>query len=212
MTPPNQESERMFIDSGGAFSFFDATFAVALTLLVTSLAPTVSAWESWSALWDESGMPLIAFALSFLLISVYWWNNRMFLSGLRGIPPRIVFLQMVMLAFVVLLPVTTNALGEVSANADEIPTILYAINIAMISMVMALEYLAARAEGVLEPIPSSRTVRIEMTDRLIVPAVFLASIPIALFLSPSLARWSWASLVVLSRLTGLRVRRNRQVA
>jgi uncharacterized membrane protein len=56
-----------------AFAFFDATFAVALTLLVTTLeaddAP--SSFTSLSALGDAVGAQFLAFLISFAVIASY---------------------------------------------------------------------------------------------------------------------------------------------
>lgn len=197
---------RMFLDSGGAFSFFDNVFAVAMTLLVTTITPTASAWRSWSTLWEDSGNQLTAFAISFLLIAVYWWANRKFLSSLRAISPRMVFCNLVMLAFVVLLPVSTNALGEGSINTTGVATVVYAINIAAISTMMVVEFLVARAEDLLDPMPSSRLVVLEVLDGMLAPVVFLVSIPITILVSPYWGRWTWAALFVLGPMSGRRLR------
>lgn len=54
-----------------AIGFFDATFALALTLLVTTLdvSGTPSVWESLGSLDDAVGSQFIAFAIAFALIA-----------------------------------------------------------------------------------------------------------------------------------------------
>lgn len=208
-SPRTSPAGRMFVDAGGAFSFFDAVFAVAMTLLVTTIAPGPDAWTSWSSLWNSIGDQLTAFALSFLLIGVYWWTNRRFLTSLRGITPRLVFLNLLMLAFVVLLPVSTNAMGERSTAADEVATVVYALNIAAISSISVIEYLVARHQRLLDPAPDRRQSIISVVDGALVPVVFLVSIPIAVWVSPDVARWSWISLLVLGPISGRIERRSR---
>lgn len=202
----------MFVDSGGAFSFFDAVFAVAMTLLVTTIVPGAEAWTSWSSLWDAVGGQLTAFALSFVLIGVYWWTNRKFLTSLRGISPRLVFLNLVMLAFVVLLPVSTNALGDGDVAGGEVATVVYAINIAAISSIAVVEYLVARSEGLLDPHPTRRQTVVRVADGLLVPVVFLASIAITIGVSPDAGRWTWIALLVLGPISGRLDKRARMVA
>ena len=59
---------------GRAIGFFDATYALALTLLVTTLAipEPSSAWASLPALWDVVGPQFLAFGISFAVIASYW--------------------------------------------------------------------------------------------------------------------------------------------
>lgn len=191
-----------FIESGGAFSFFDAIFAVAMTLLVTTITPPAGAWDSFADLWDAAGAQFQAFVLSFLIIGLYWWNNRRFLGALRGITPRTVLVTMVMLAFVVLLPVTTNALGDTVAGSGRVTTVVYAVNIAAIATMRIAQLVVAHRQGLMVPTLSERAFRIRVLDESVTPIVFLVSIPIALSVSVSAGRWTWASLLVLAPLTG----------
>ena len=196
------EEELRFIESGGAFSFFDAIFAVAMTLLVTTITPPASAWTSFGDLWDASGNQFLAFGLSFLIIGHYWWANRRFLEGLRGITPRIVLVTMVLLAFVVLLPVVTNALGDTVAGSDRVTTVVYAVNIAAIACARMAQLVVAHRQGLIVPTLSTRAFRIRVLDEAVTPIVFLASIPVALSVSATAGRYMWALLLVLAPITG----------
>ena len=59
---------------GRAIGFFDATYALALTLLVTTLDITEpsSQWDGVRALWDAIGPQFLAFGISFAVIASYW--------------------------------------------------------------------------------------------------------------------------------------------
>ena len=56
-----------------ALGFFDAVYGFALTLLVTTIDITGSAtWESPGALISSNGSQLFSFAISFIVIAMFW--------------------------------------------------------------------------------------------------------------------------------------------
>src|SRR3954452_17802320 len=78
---------------GRAIGFFDATYALALTLLVTTLDITdpSSAWEGLRALWNAVGPQFLAFGISFAVIALYWLApHRLLRSRAAGDPMSIV--------------------------------------------------------------------------------------------------------------------------
>ena len=205
------EEDLRFIETGGAFSFFDAIYAVAMTLLVTTITPPPSSWASFGDLWDAAGNQFQAFVLSFAIIGLYWWANRRFLGALRGITPPIVLVTMVMLGFVVLLPVATNALGDTTGGAGRVTTIVYAVNIAAIAIARVAQLVVAHRQQLMVPVLGARAFRIRVIDESITPLVFLLSIPITLVWSGAVGRWSWATLAVLAPLSGRWAARAAQV-
>ena len=74
--------ERGTAEFSRTLSFFDAIFALSMTLLVTTLNPGPDAWVSWSALWDAVGFQFVAFIISFAVVGFYWWSNHRFVAGL----------------------------------------------------------------------------------------------------------------------------------
>ena len=59
--------------------FFDGTYAVALTLLVTTLdgTNTPGAWADLAALWAAVGTEIVAFFLAFAIVAFYWRATRL---------------------------------------------------------------------------------------------------------------------------------------
>ncbi len=98
-----------------ALAFFDGTYAVALTLLVTTLDPTdvPGAWADPAALWAAMGTELVAFFLAFTVVAFYWRSNHAFVARLHHLSGRLITVNLMLLAFVVLLPFSTDALGQV---------------------------------------------------------------------------------------------------
>lgn len=189
------------VEFGRAFTFFDATFAVALTLLVTGLgrASSRSTWNNLHSLISADGGQLGAFALSFAVVAGYWLANHRFGASLAAISPRLIVGTLVLLAAVVILPFSTEALG---AFRQPLSTAVYAVNVALVTATEAVLFMLAWSEGLLEEALARRTALINLVPQVVPAAVFLASVPIAYFLSPSAARLSWASLFLLSPVAG----------
>lgn len=182
-----------------AIGFFDATYALALTLLVTTLdvGEQRAVWSDLGALDEAVGSQFVAFLISFVVIAAFWLKNHRLLSTFDAIDTPLILLNLALILAVVLLPFTTEALG--SGNVDDLPlpTAVYAVNISCASILATVVYLVARRRGILRTGDDSATARGVLTAGLVLAAVFLASIPIAYFVSPEVARWSWLSLIVL---------------
>jgi uncharacterized membrane protein len=178
-----------------------------MTLLVTTLDAPAGTFESWRSLWDGVGFQFLAFVVSFALVAAYWWGNHRFVSSLAALSPTVIMVNLVMLGFVALIPFTTEALGDHAAHDDEVATVVYAANIAIISFVPAVLELVARRDRLFQVVPSVEEVRLRCIDLCLPTVVFLVSIPIALLWSPAAARWSWLSLAVLGPVVGTRIGR-----
>ena len=189
------------VEFGRAIGFFDATFAIATTLLVTTLDPGRDGWASWSSLWDAVEGPMLAFTITFVVIASYWWANHQFVASLRALSPGLIVWTLALLAFVVLLPFTTEGLGE-SGRVNEVTTVVYAVNVALVSGTEWILYRVALRDDLFEVRPSPVEVSMSTVAQLVPSVVFLASIPVALLGAPGPARVLWLSLVVLGPLVG----------
>ena len=179
--------DRDGVEFGRSLAYMDATFAIATTLLVTTLDPTAREWSNWSRFWDSEQGPLLAFALSFLVISSFWWANHRMVSTLRALSPRFVLRSLVLLAFVALVPFTTEGLGEFTDASLQVSTVVYALNIAAVSLASTSLTVAAYRDGLF---------RRRVISLLATPLVFLASVPVALFISGTAARLMWLALIL----------------
>jgi uncharacterized membrane protein len=189
------------VEFGRALAFFDATFAIATTLLAATLNPGPRGWSSWSALLEAMEGPLIAFAISFTVIASYWWANHRFVASLRVLSPRLVVGTIVLLAFVVVLPITTEGLGEY-LGSSEVTTVVYAVNVTLVSSMEWVLYRIAVADDLFLVRPARSAQFASTVGQLTPPFVFLVSIPVALLGAPVAARWLWLSLVVISPVVG----------
>ena len=189
-----------------ALAFFDGTYAVALTLLVTTLDSTTvpGAWADLAALWAAIGSQIVAFFVAFAIVAFYWRSNHAFVARLHHLSGRLITVNLVLLAFVVLLPFSTDALGE---HQEPLATAVFAGNVAVISATEAVMSLLAWRNGLPGAPPSPRRIRLELVPQLVPPALFIASIPVAYLVSSPAARLSWLTLVVVNPVVGILVRR-----
>ena len=114
--------------------------------------------------------------------------------------PRFILTNVAMLGFVALIPFSTTGLG--AGQGGEVPTVVYAINIAAASVVAVVARQAALAGDLFRRTPSPALRRWYLLSSLDAPIVFLGSIPIAMFWSPDAAKYSWLLLVLTGVLAG----------
>ena len=107
-----------------AIGFFDATYALALTLLVTTLdiAEPSSAWAGLSALWDAVGPQFLSFGISFAVIASYWLAHHRLVRMFGAIDQLTIVANLVLIASIVLIPFSTNAVGDPGVEDLPLPT------------------------------------------------------------------------------------------
>jgi uncharacterized membrane protein len=194
-----------------AIAFFDATYAVALTLLVTTLEVDnrPSAFRSLSALDRAVGAQFVAFAIAFAVIASYWLMSHRMLASFGAIDTRTIVLHLWLLAAIVLLPFTTEAVGDPDVADLPLPTVLMAVSIAAVSALHTLIWAVASRSALLDPAPTDAEWRSTVAAGIAPAVVFLASIPIAYLISPGVARISWLLLVVVNPVVGTWITRRR---
>ncbi|MGP0221959.1 TMEM175 family protein [Paenarthrobacter sp. NCHU4564] len=92
-------------------AFTDAVVAIALTLLILPLMESVgelSDHHGTTAGWlVEERYPLLGFALSFLLIAVFWVHHHRLFSNVRKVDPGLLWLTIAWMLTIVWMPVAT---------------------------------------------------------------------------------------------------------
>jgi uncharacterized membrane protein len=195
-----------------AIAFFDATYAVALTLLVTTLdIPNKPlSFRSVSALYDAVGAQIIAFAIAFVVIASYWLSNHRKVASFVAIDTPTIVAHLCLLAAIVFLPFTTASVGDPDVAGLPLPTVLMAIGIAAVSVLDTLVWVVARRGDVLDHTPTSGEWRESVITGIAPAAVFIVSVPIAYLVSPGTARLSWLLLLVVNPVVGAGMARARR--
>jgi uncharacterized membrane protein len=194
--------ERDSIEYARAVNFLDASFAIATTLLVTTLAGDSDSWASWSAFRKAEAGPLLAYVLSFVVVGSFWWASHRAVGELRALSPRYIASNMLSLGFIVLLPFTTAGLGNFGRSTGQVPTVVYALNVAAISVANYLSYRTALAGDLFLVRPRATDIWQRTVELLDTPTVFLASIPVAVLTTPHLAYLVWLLLLPIGIVTG----------
>jgi uncharacterized membrane protein len=187
-----------------AIGFFDATYALALTLLVTTLDiddPAV-AFRSLTALDDAVGAQFFAFVIAFWVIASYWLTNHRMVASFAALDMRTIIVHLWLVAAVVLLPFTTNAVGNPDVDDLALPTVLMAVSIAAVSTMHTVVYLVAYRGELLDPKPTAAQLRENVLNGMAPAAVFLLSIPVTYLVSPNAGRLTWLLLIVAKPVVG----------
>jgi uncharacterized membrane protein len=86
----------------------DGVFAIAITLLAFDFH-VPAAWQGdFPSLWAALAPQLDAYAMSFVVISVYWLAHRRFMAMILTVDAPAAVLNLIVLALVALLPATTR--------------------------------------------------------------------------------------------------------
>jgi uncharacterized membrane protein len=193
LTDAESPSERAF-DYDRTVALSDGVFAIALTLLVLSITtPELGAGHHsllGRRLLDRQDQ-FTSYAISFVIIGVLWVRHHRLFGALTRIDGRVTGLNLAYLAFVAFLPYPTRVLGLYGGQPAAV--ILYAATIGLLSLIAGLTRVHVQRAGLVSQ-EGARELALR-ESWVIVPVVFLASIPIA-FVSTTLAQLCWLIMLV----------------
>ncbi len=180
------------VEFARALTFTDGLFAIAMTLLVVSLAvPTLSDHDSVGELADklsDDSATFISFAISFAVIGRYWFAHHTFFSALARMDRGLIGLNLLYLAFIAFLPFPTALLGAYFENPLSIT--IYAVNVAIVSGMEVVLFSHAYRHDLLERKLPRDVFRYGAAMSLAPVLFFLISIPVA-FLDTTVAACCW---------------------
>ena len=204
MTESSSRYSRDQSEFDRAIGFVDATFALALTLLVTTLdvGDPAAAFTSLGALDDAVGQQFIAFAIAFAVIASYWLQHHRLIASFAAIDYTTIVVNLFLIAAIVLLPFTTQSVGDPGVEDLPLPTVLMAVDVVAASALHTLVYAVAVRRDLLSSTPSRGEVSYNVVNGLAAAAVFGVSVPIAYMISPVAAQVAWISLLPISYLLG----------
>jgi uncharacterized membrane protein len=181
-----------------AIGFVDATYALALTLLVTTLDidNPVEAFSDPGSLYDAVGAQFIAFLIAFAVIANYWLEHHRMISAWGAIDGHAIAANLVLVCAIVLLPFSTQSVGDPDVEGLALPTVIMALNVAAASVLHAWVFSIGVRRGLLAETHPRAELQAYVILGLIPATVFLVSIPIAVFVAPEIGRAFWLILIV----------------
>jgi uncharacterized membrane protein len=190
--PARREIERGSEEFSRVLAFSDGLFAIAMTLLVVSIAvPTLRVSDDEGELLRALGdleSAYISFFVSFAVIGRYWIAHHQFFRMLRAVDYGLIWLNLVYLAFIAFLPFPTALLGAYFENA--ISVALYSTTVALVSGFEVVLFRHAHDRALLtRPLPAD-VYRWSLALSLSPVVFFLGSIPLA-FVDTTLAVLFW---------------------
>jgi TMEM175 potassium channel family protein len=168
-------------------AFSDGVFAIAITLLVLQLEVPQQG-DLGRELWDQR-QDVFAYALSFAVVGRFWLVHHRFFGEVIRFDGRLIALNLLYLAWIVLMPFSSEVLGD--HGSAEAAIVLYAVNLAGVVLFGALMFSYAQRAGLTRTSP--RQARENQRRALTIAAIFAVSIPIA-FVNPHVASYCWLAL------------------
>jgi uncharacterized membrane protein len=179
---------------GRVWTFVDAVFAIALTLLVLDVRlPELEGDPDdigvmWEALVDLQPQ-LTSFVVAFAVLAGYWRANHRFAGRVARIDSRLITWLLVYLAFVAFLPFPTSIVGEHEANP--LAGVVFALSLAAVSGCETFVFMHARRADLLIERLTDTEYRWQVVGSLEPCLMFLVTIPLA-FVHPTVMFVSWA--------------------
>jgi uncharacterized membrane protein len=175
------------IEFGRIVAFSDGVFSIAITLLVLNLGidKGLTSGEVTSQLLDQWDN-LLAFAISFAVIGRFWVVHHRFFAEIDAFDGRLLGLNLLYLASIVLIPFSSEVLGEYGGETPAV--VLYSVNLAVVVLIGLWMGIDARRRGLTTiDEEADRESRIRSAY---IAGVFLLSIPLAFFV-PRAAGYLW---------------------
>ncbi|TMK56660.1 MAG: DUF1211 domain-containing protein [Actinobacteria bacterium] len=190
--PAAKQRDQNEVEFGRIVAFSDGVFSIAITLLVLNLAVEkgLTEGEIDNELWNQRDL-FFAYAISFAVIGRFWLVHHRFFSEVKAFDGRLISLNLVYLGAVVLIPFSSELLGEYGGTTTAV--VFYSVNLAVVVLLGLLMHVDARRRGLTGIDPRShRETQIRSTY---IAGIFLLSIPLA-YVAPDIAPYLWLVLFV----------------
>jgi uncharacterized membrane protein len=190
--PPGRPRQRdeWGIEFSRIVAFSDGVFAIAITLLVLQLdipEHLPAGRTLFEEIGDQKG-DLIAYAISFAVLGKLWLAHHRFFSAVERFDSLLMGLNLLYLAWIVLVPFTSEVLGDYGDDPDGV--IIYAIVMSAVSLTFQVQIVYSFRNDLIRPQLRDMERRVAAPTNFLVAGVFLLSIPVAL-LNPLAAVLMW---------------------
>lgn len=177
------------MDRGRLEAFSDGVIAVAITLLALNLAVAGPGHGSLLRQLGEHWPSFVAYVISFFVIGIVWVNHHGLVRNIAVVDRTLLFLNLLLLLFVVLIPFATATMATYLTSGDQdahIATALYGVVLEGMAISFAAIFWWTLGEGrTHRPVPKEAR-RLAWLQFSIGGAVYIIAIGLA-FLSAPLA-------------------------
>ncbi len=178
---------------GRVLALSDGVFAIAITLLILNVAvPDGTTKQQIPAALAGMWPKYMAFFISFVVIGAFWMSHVRRFRALKRYTWGLLWLNLLVLMFVVIIPFVTNLLSNYNST---LTVILYAITIACAGCAGLLEWLYMYWNNLLSKEVSRKQLKSTIILNLITPVFFILSIGVAL-IDYNLATYFWILIFV----------------
>ena len=189
-------------------AFSDGVFAIAITLLALAIEvpEDLPADTTVAQMIENQSGDLIAYAISCAVVGKLWLSHHRFFSSVERFDSVLMGLNILYLAWIALIPVTSEVLGDYGDNSSAV--IIYAIVMAAVTITFQVQIAYAYHNELIRTELREVERRFAGPANFIVAVVFLVSIPVAL-VSPLAATLMWPLVVLTGRRLADRLARPR---
>jgi uncharacterized membrane protein len=106
------------MDRGRLEAFSDGVFAVAITLLALNLAVAGPGHGPLAHQLADRWPSFVAYLISFFTIGIIWVNHHALISNIATVSRLLLFLNLVLLLFVVMVPFATSTVADYLAHSS----------------------------------------------------------------------------------------------
>jgi uncharacterized membrane protein len=177
----------------------DGVFAIAITLLVLDITPLIPEHSSPAGLQglllsSELWRQIATYALSFIILSVYWTTHQRIFHYIKRSDNVLIWLNVLFLLCVAFLPVPTKVLGLQGDQQAGVIFYLGSLTVAGL-LILLLWWYATSHHRLVDKQLDPALIRHHLQRALIAPVIFVLSIGLS-FLNPLLTEVSWLLIFV----------------
>jgi uncharacterized membrane protein len=149
---PGETGTSIFLSSDRLASLGDTMFGVAMTLVATTLLPSIQAHKG-SVLGVLSSMQqeLITVVLSFAISARYWVSQQQRLAMTGSVTPLQTWLHLVFLFLIVLIPISTSLPNLAGPGAEPGSVMIYGTHFFLIALVNLLLWIEVHRQAIAYP-------------------------------------------------------------
>ena len=171
-------------DLSRIFAFTDGVYAIAITLLVLQIEVPAGITDDaslWEGITDE-GDDLLAFAISFVVIGMNWVGAHRFMRTVDEYDRGLMLLTLFSLFWVVLIPFTSQLMGEYASQA-KLAVVIYVVNMLLTVVAAGLMQRHVLKANLGKPEYRWDT-ELTLRSSVFTGAVFVLTIPVAYLFGP----------------------------